>query len=99
MAIDVDCTAGRDGWRCAVHVHDRGGETTHTVGVSQADLERLDPGASEPARLVRASFEFLLEHESNASILRSFELPEIGRYFPEYERTIRARLGQHVTDP
>jgi hypothetical protein len=92
MPIDVDCTAERDGWRCTVRVDDGGRETTHAVGVTRADLERFDPGASEPVRLVRASFEFLLERESNASILRSFDLPEIGRYFPEYERTIRTRL-------
>jgi hypothetical protein len=38
--------------------------------------------------LVQKSFEFLLERESNTSILRSFDLPVIQRYFSEYERTI-----------
>jgi hypothetical protein len=43
--------------------------------------------------LVRKSFEFLLERESNASILPSFDLPVIGHYFPEYENTIRGLLN------
>jgi len=33
--------------------------------------------------------EILPERESNASILIRFELTAIGRYFPEYGRTIR----------
>jgi hypothetical protein len=43
-------------------------------------------------KLVGKSFEFLLERESNTSILRSFDLPVIQRYFPEYEQTIRTML-------
>jgi len=43
--------------------------------------------------LVRQSFEFLLEPESNTGILPSFDLPVIGRYFPEYENTIRGMLN------
>ena len=45
--------------------------------------------ATDPEDLVRRSFEFLLEREPRTSILREFDLPVIGRYFPEYEREIR----------
>jgi hypothetical protein len=38
---------------------------------------------------VRRSFEFLLAREPKESILRSFDLPVIGRYFPEFVRVIR----------
>ena len=38
--------------------------------------------------MVRRSFEFLLEREPPESILRSFDLTVIGRYFPDYERVI-----------
>lgn len=58
------------------------------MAVRPADLARLAPGATEPSDLVRRSFEFLLAREPKESILRSFELPAIGRYFPEYERSI-----------
>jgi len=42
--------------------------------------------------LIEESFRFLLEREPNTSILSSFELPLIGKYFPQYEREIRKRL-------
>ena len=66
--------------------------TTHTVIVSPTYYEKLTSERISAEELVRRSFEFLLERESNTSILRRFDLPEIGRYFPEYESTIRGRL-------
>ena len=66
--------------------------TTHTVTVEPSYHEKI-AGSGLPAEdLVKKSFDFLLERESNASILRSFDLPVIGRYFPEYESTIKKRL-------
>ena len=66
--------------------------TTHTVTVDPSYHEKL-AGSGVPAEdLVKKSFDFLLERESNTSILRSFDLPVIGRYFPEYESTIKKRL-------
>jgi hypothetical protein len=59
------------------------------VRVASADLQRLAPNAADPSDLVRRSFDFLLARESKESILRSFDLPVIGRYFPEYEGEIR----------
>jgi hypothetical protein len=87
--IDVRATATPAGWTCRVRVDEGGSATEHTVTVSSADLARLAPGAGEPIDLVRRSFEFLLERESNESILRTFDLTVIGRYFPDYERTIK----------
>ncbi|MGA7979454.1 MAG: hypothetical protein WCA32_04410 [Chromatiaceae bacterium] len=58
------------------------------VTLSRSCYEKLTGKRVTPEVLVEKSFELLLERESNASILRSFELPVIGRYFPEYETTI-----------
>jgi hypothetical protein len=66
---------------------------TFQVTVPPEYGQRLTGGRVSTETLVQQSFEFLLERESNASILRSFDLPVIQRYFPEYERTIGARLG------
>jgi len=71
---------------------EKGTTTTHTVTVSPAYYEKLTNKSVGPEELVRQSFVFLLERESNTSILRSFDLPVIGRYFPEYEKTIRGML-------
>ncbi len=93
--IDVHCDGGaEEGWQCSVSVRDDGGALSkHTVTVSSAGLARLAPRSGEPAALVRASFEFLLEREPPTSILRTFEIGVIARYFPEYEAEIRRRLG------
>jgi hypothetical protein len=90
--IDVVSRPTAAGWTCEVAVRDGVSETHHTVAVSRHDLERFAPAEPGPDRLVRCSFEFLLEREPKESILRSFDLPVILRYFPEYEHEIRARL-------
>jgi hypothetical protein len=87
--IEVDCSATDRGWLARVTVADGGSSHRFEVAVSRAELERFDPGAGEPADLVRRSFEFLLAREPGESILRSFDLSVIGHYFPEYEREIR----------
>jgi hypothetical protein len=87
--IDVQASETAAGWTCRVRVHEGGSTTEHTVTVASADLARLVPGASDPVDLVRRSFEFLLTREPKESILRTFDVTVIGRYFPEYERSIR----------
>jgi hypothetical protein len=82
--------AGGGRWRIEV----RGTTpTSHEVTIPAGYLEKLGLAGVAPARVIEESFRFLLEREPNTSILRSFELPVIGRYFPEYERDIRRRLG------
>ena len=63
--------------------------TTHTVTLSPQYHEQLTGHRASAQELIQKSFEFLLERESNTSILRRFDLSVIGRYFPEYETTIR----------
>lgn len=62
------------------------------VTASRAYYEKLTGDRISVEELVHKSFEFLLERESNTSILRSFDLSVISRYFPEYESTIRGLL-------
>ena len=66
--------------------------TTHKVTVTAPYWEKLTGKQVTPEVLVEKSFRFLLDRESNTSILRSFDLPVIGRYFPEYESTIQRML-------
>ena len=66
--------------------------TRHTVTLTPDYCQKLTLGRVPAETLIQKSFEFLLERESNTSILRSFDLPVIQRYFPEYERTIGERL-------
>ena len=62
--------------------------TSHTVKVPQAYYEKLTNNRVTPEVLVEKSFEFLLERESNTSILRSFELAVISSFFSEYEENM-----------
>ena len=68
-------------------------ETLHRVTLKAEDYDRLAKGKVEPSELVRRSFEFLLENEPKESILARFDLSVIGRYFPQFEREIKRRLG------
>ena len=90
-AIDTRCEPTGDDWTCFVTVSGRGTETHHAVTVWARDLARLAPDGEHPDDLVRRSFAFLLAREPKESILATFDLPLIGRYFPDYEATITRR--------
>ena len=62
--------------------------TTHTVTVQADYARKLTNGRLTNTELLKKSFEFLLQREPNTSILRSFDLSVIGRYFPDYEREL-----------
>jgi len=78
-----------DGWECAVEVGAGASASRHTVRVRATDLERLGRAGEKPEQLVARAFEFLLAREPASSILRDFELADISRYFPDFERKIR----------
>jgi hypothetical protein len=89
---DVTVTRRADGdpMRFDVVVREGDATTEHDVTVSEADLERLAAGRS-PEAFIRDCFAFLLEREPKESILSSFDVGVIGRYFPEFERAIARR--------
>ena len=86
--IAVECSPVEGGWVACVTVTDHGSSREFEVGVAEAELARFAPGSVEPTELVRHSFEFLLAREPKESILRSFGLSTIVRYFPEFAREI-----------
>jgi hypothetical protein len=77
-------------YRLTVRVREGRGETTHDVTLARDLLARLGPGESADA-FARRCFAFLLEREPKESILRSFDVSVIGKYFPEFEREIARR--------
>ena len=89
----VTCRPGDAGWHCTVTLGPDAGATTHEVRSTARSLDDLAPGCT-PEELVRASFEFLLEREPRETIMRSFELPIIGRFFADYRDEILRRLGR-----
>ena len=90
--IEVQSSDKGDAYEFQVTVREGKSQTQHRVTLDKADYERLTGGRASPEDLVSESFRFLLEREAKESILRSFDLIIIGRYFPEYERQIKGRL-------
>ena len=72
-----------------VRLREQAGETSHRVSVPDDLIEELGLPEDDLERVVRESFEFLLEREPASSILSRFALPVIERYFPEYPRVIQ----------
>jgi hypothetical protein len=56
--------------------------------MSQATYESLTGGKANLADCVRAAFRFLLEREPKESILSSFDITIISRYFPGFEQDL-----------
>jgi hypothetical protein len=79
--------------RFQVTVTEGGSQSTHVVSLSPGYYEKLTGKKVPEELLIERSFQFLLERESKESILREFDLPLIGHYFPDYEREIRRRLA------
>ena len=62
--------------------------TKHTVFVTDEILFNLTKNKVSKEDLLNFSFNFLLERESNTSILSSFDLTVISKYFPEYTKEV-----------
>jgi hypothetical protein len=68
--------------------------TRHQVTLSTAEYERLSSKKVAPAELVRRAFEFLLAREPKEEILAKFDLAVIGKYFGEFEQTLKRSLDE-----
>ncbi len=86
--IEVDCIDDGDPLTFEVVVKEGGGESRHTVTMSQADHARLAPSGAAPEVCLEAAFCFLLDREPKEAILPRFDVTVIARYFPEFEREL-----------
>lgn len=74
-------------WVFEVEVKNKNSSTSHVVTLERSSHKRFSPGHS-PEELIWASFLFLLDKEDKESILPKFDLIDITKYFPEYEKEI-----------
>jgi len=65
------------------------GQTKHQVTLSTDDYIKLSKAKISDEELIVASFKFLLDRESNQSILKEFNLNIIQQYFPNYLEKIQ----------
>ncbi len=87
--VTVAATAEGGDWRCSVEVVEDGGRSRHTVRLRSADLHRWGHPGETPDQFVARAFEFLLAREPAGQILGTFEVADITRYFPEFDREMR----------
>lgn len=83
----IEVRSSEDG-EFVVIVEEGGSKTEHDVTLRDNYYKKLTGGKISKEELIKRSFEFLLERESNESILREFDLETISTYFPEYEEEI-----------
>ena len=62
--------------------------TKNVVYVTDEMLFNLTKNKISKKELLNFSFNFLLERETNTSILSSFDLTVISKYFPEYTKKV-----------
>jgi len=72
------------GWIFEVSI----GETNYEILLEKEYWKKLTGEEIDPSELIKKSFRFLLLREPKESILKSFNLKIIGKYFPEYEKEI-----------
>ncbi len=68
--------------------------TTHTVTVTDQSLTDLTDDNATKTQLLEFSFNFLLDREPNTSILSSFDINVITKYFPDYREEVRRRCNE-----
>jgi hypothetical protein len=91
MPVKVEVTRVRAG-EFQVFVVEGASRSKHQVTLKERDYARLSEGKIQPEELIAKSFEFLLEHEPKESILPRFDLLDIARYFPDFERHVRRTM-------
>tara|TARA_B100000989_G_C19138860_1_gene302470 strand:+ start:222 stop:497 length:276 start_codon:yes stop_codon:yes gene_type:complete len=63
--------------------------TAHEVTVTDQSLSDLTDNKVTKEQLLEFSFNFLLDREPNTSILSSFDINVISKYFPDYRVEVR----------
>ena len=63
--------------------------TTHTVTITDQSLNDLTDNNVTKTQLLKFSFNFLLDREPNTSVLSSFDINVISKYFYDYKDEVR----------
>ena len=64
-------------------------KTIHEITLLEKSYNDLSDSKVSKVELIQKSFEFLLERESNQSILKEFNLEVIEGFFPDYPTLIK----------
>jgi len=75
-----------------VTVSEQDSSTVHTVTLDDDYYKALTGGKVARENFIKKCFEFLLEREGKESILSSFNVRVINKYFPEFEQQIEGKI-------
>jgi hypothetical protein len=87
-AIKVECVGREEPMRFQVILREGRDATRHNVTLRRETIGRLSCGDRDADKIVEAALRFLLAREPKESILASFDVSVISRYFPEFEREL-----------
>jgi hypothetical protein len=87
-SVEVKQSGAGDTLSFDVTVAEASGATSHRVTLDALQFERLRRGDEGPEQFIERCFAFLLAREPKESILSSFDVSVISRYFPEFEKEI-----------
>lgn len=76
-------------WKYMVLLGHESNDVGFLVKIKREYWEYLTDGRETPEQLIKKCFCFLLKKQSKYSILRSFDLWEIQKLFPEFESEIK----------
>ena len=82
-----------------VIVLEPGGESRHRVTIDANEAERWAKLGAAPSRCVEAVMRFLLDREPKESILSTFDMRVVRRYFPEFDDAFPRYLVRHGGEP
>lgn len=75
-------------WAYDVRLFSEGRTRDFEVTLSFADYDHWSHGRVPPSRVVESIFKFLLDRESESSILSRFDCAMVRRYFPEVDEKL-----------
>jgi hypothetical protein len=92
MEIHIKTVSTNLGWHFTVTIDDPAGPSFHKVSMDKDFLTRV--GADHhPEKVVKKSFEFLLEKEPKERILPEFDITEISTFYPNFISELNKRLA------
>src|SRR3984885_1366289 len=97
-SVSVTPCPGR-GFTFDVIVRDARGESRHRVTIEADEAERWAKLGAEPSPCVEAVMRFLLDREPKESILSTFDMRVVRRYFPEFDDAFPGYLVRTGGEP
>lgn len=89
--IKVKTRSSNMGWHFKVTVSDEKGPAFYDVTMDKDFVTRIGSNI-DPEKIIKKTFEFLLEKEPKEKILTEFDVAVVSHYFPDYIPELEKKL-------